>query len=69
SQPENRLKMPQNPQRQVHPRRWWAIILYERNKGAMLKVYSEVASTQAVQSNGDALKKASPALHRGFRSN
>ena len=31
-----------------------AIILYERNKGAMMTVYSEAASTQAEQSSGDA---------------
>ena len=31
------------------------IILYERNKGAIAKVYSEVASTQAEQSNGERL--------------
>ena len=57
------------PTCRLHPRRSRAIILYERNRGAMAKVYSELASKQAVQSNGDAPKKRSPALHRGFRLN
>jgi len=35
---------------------------------ALLKVYSESASAQAVQSSGDAQCR-SPAVHRGFRSN
>jgi hypothetical protein len=48
-----------------------AIILGERNRRAwrnmfLLKVYSESASLQAVQSSGDALG-VSPAVHRGFR--
>ena len=41
------------PQRRVHPRKSRAIILYERNRPAFAKVYSEVTSTQAVQSNGE----------------
>jgi len=35
------------------PKKMGIIILYERNKSAMAKVYSEVAGNQAVQSNGE----------------
>jgi hypothetical protein len=35
------------------PEKMGIIILYKRNKGAMLKVYSEAASTQAEQSSGE----------------
>ncbi len=55
--PENYRKKPQNPQRPVHPRRSRAIILYERNSPVSTKVYSEAASTQAVQSNGERLMR------------
>ena len=55
--PEKCSKMPQTPQRRVHPRRTRAIILYERNRPAIAKVYSEVTSTQAVQSNGGRLMR------------
>ena len=55
-----------------------AIILHERNRGACvltraersrqaMKVYSEVASTQAVQSNGERAFERSPVVHHGFR--
>jgi hypothetical protein len=44
------------------------VILYERNKGAIEKVYSEAASMQAEESSGD-MSCCSPAVHRGFQSN
>jgi hypothetical protein len=44
------------------------IILYERNKGATAKVYSEAASTQAEQSSGEHCDMT-PVVHHGFRSN
>jgi hypothetical protein len=50
---ENAARAKRSPQRQVHPRKSRAIILYERNGSAFAKVYSEVTSTQAVQSNGE----------------
>ena len=37
------------------PTKMGIIILYERNKGAVGKVYSEAASTQAEQSSGERL--------------
>jgi hypothetical protein len=49
-------KMPENGA-ESHPSsaptKMGNILLYGRNKGAMAKVYSEVASTQAEQSSGE----------------
>lgn len=51
------LRFRQNPQRPVQPRRSRAIILYERNRPAIAKVYSEATSTQAVHRNGERLMR------------
>jgi hypothetical protein len=50
------------------PKKMRIIILYERNKDAMAKVYSEAAGTQAEQSSGEH-GYMTPEVHRGFRSN
>ena len=68
---ENRAESPASGA----PMKMGIIILYKRNKGAVsrrarqpTKVYSETASTQAEQSNGERLS-VTPVVHRGFRSN
>jgi hypothetical protein len=47
------LKKPHRTHKSSAPTKMGNILLYGRNKGAMAKVYSEVASTQAEQSSGE----------------
>jgi len=67
-----------NPTCPVHPRRWRAIILYERNGGAMClyqlgkrRKYTPKRQARKLpfgQSNGEHACERSPAVHHGFRS-
>jgi len=45
---------PTNP---LHPRRWRSHHFIREKQGRVEKVYSELASTQAVQSNGERVKR------------